>query len=317
MAEMRFPAASDPGSLPADEQLAVDATPAAASSGPPEVSAQPELQAYAGETPPPGDWLERVCPYLLSEDGTWRSTQPDLGHRCMAQEPPGELPPMFQERFCLSDRHVRCEWYKDAQASRSAAPEGDGADQPEGAHLSPSARSTSLMLGSSDGGPDAAGGGSRRPPRALLIALGLVGGFVVLVLIALLLGSRGGDGASNADGSPAATATTTAVPTTRPTRAPTPEPTTSPTADPAASGEPSAADVLILYEVQPGERLEAIAAHFDIKRRRIIRANEGMADAVPQVEAGQEVFIPVPATMSTEEISSLAGFLEFVEAPET
>ena len=37
------------------------------------------------------DWLDRICPYLLSEDGTYRSSQPDAGHRCTAQDPPATL----------------------------------------------------------------------------------------------------------------------------------------------------------------------------------------------------------------------------------
>jgi LysM repeat protein len=155
----------------------------------------------------------------------------------------------------------------------------------------------------------------------LLIALGLVGGFIALVLIALLLGGGGDDGAGEADSSPTATAVVTAAPTTRPTTRPTSAPTaastTSPTADPTRTGEPVLDDIRILYEVQPGERLEAIAAHFGIKRRRIIRANEGMVDAVPQVETGQVIIIPVPEGTSIEEITSLAGFDSFVEGPGT
>jgi LysM repeat protein len=236
----------------------------------------------------------------------------------MAQEPPAELPPLFQERFCLSDRHVRCEWYKDAQSSRAAAleQEGIGAEQVRSARFRPSVRSLPLALGPSDGSDQAAGRGAP-PRRLLLIALAVVGGFIVLVLIALLLGSGEDSGAGIADGSPAASAMATESPpvaaTPRSTTTPAAEPTTSTTGDPTTTGEPTAPDILIRYEVQEGEKLRAIADHFGISRRRIIRANEGMADAVRQVEDGQVIRVPVPAEMPREEITSLLGFVRFVE----
>jgi hypothetical protein len=58
--------------------------------------------------PAEGDWLASICPYLASEDGTYRSAEAHEGHRCTAQDPPATLPLAFQVRFCLTDRLTRC-----------------------------------------------------------------------------------------------------------------------------------------------------------------------------------------------------------------
>ena len=119
------------------------------------------------------DWLDRICPYLLSEDGTSRSSQPDERHRCTAQDPPATLPLAFQERFCLTDRHVRCEMYKVAEDARSQALAQDSipAEQVRKARFRPTVRSRPVALESSSSAPadpPAAAG----PDRQILIALG-------------------------------------------------------------------------------------------------------------------------------------------------
>lgn len=245
---------------------------------------------------PPAEWLQQVCPYLLSEDGTWRSTQPDPGHRCMAQDPPGELPPMFQERFCLSDRHVRCEWFKAAQTTPAAVATETGAAVGSMATAEVRPATTS-------------GGGSRGPTRPLLIGAALVGGFLVLVLIALIFGS--GDG-SDPDASPRATQAAGAGATAPP--GPTPGPTADPTVTLAPTEAPQPARILIEYEVQPDERLVLIAEKFGIRRQAIFRANEGMEDASPSVETGQTILVPASGEMSREDIAAVEGFVAFVDA---
>ena len=96
-----------------------------------------------------------LCPYLLSEDGTSRSSQPDERHRCTAQDPPATLPLAFQERFCLTDRHVRCEMYKVAEDARSQALAQDSipAEQVRKARFRPTVRSRPVALESSSSAP--------------------------------------------------------------------------------------------------------------------------------------------------------------------
>jgi hypothetical protein len=245
----------------------------------------------ASDSPPP-DWLDQVCPYLLSEDGTWRSTQPDPGHRCMAQDPPGELPPMFQERFCLSDRHVRCEWFKAAQTTRAVGTTSGPVEAVATAEVRPIKPS---------------GGGPSGPARPLVIGGALFGGFLVLLLIALIFGS--GDG-SDPDASPRATQAAGADTTPSPTS---PGETIDPTVTPVPTEAPPLARVLIEYEVQPDELVLLIAEKFGIRRQAIFRANEGMADAKPSVESGQTILVPASGDMSRDDIAAIPGFVAFVD----
>ena len=242
------------------------------------------------------DWLEQVCPYLLSEDGTWRSTQPDPGHRCMAQDPPGELPPMFQERFCLTDRHVRCEWFKAAQTSPPNADGSSGMEPIQSAQTAPSPRS---------------GGGPSRPVRPILIAAAFIGGFLVLVLIALLFGS--GDGSTDVGASPAATASAGSDSTPRPTSA---TGTIVPIATPAPTAAPALPEILIQYEVQADERLIRIANRFGTRRQDIYRVNKDLDAEAPKVEVGQIVLVPVSGEMSRRDIRAVPGFVAFVDVGE-
>jgi hypothetical protein len=145
-------------------------------------SAAPATAAAVTAEP---DWLDRICPYLLSEDGTYRSAEPDLGHRCTAQDPPGTLPLAFQERFCLTERHVRCEMYKEDQSARSAALEREGipAAQLQSARFRPSVRSVPLAIGPSRGG-QAVTGPSRRTAIVAASGIALVAIVVFVVVFA-------------------------------------------------------------------------------------------------------------------------------------
>jgi hypothetical protein len=249
------------------------------------------------------DWLSTICPYLQSEDGSYRSSRPDPGHRCAAQDPPGSLPLAFQERFCLTDRHERCEMYKYAQ-------ELTGSDQVTAGQLSGSPdrltrRSVSLPLGTS------AGGAFRRP--ALVAAAG-IGGVFLIVLLVLLMGSCSGGsgtpgGTDDASGAPQASG--------EPTRAP--EPTASPVSEvrqtPEATGggsvdatEAPQGAQLILYEVQEGEALLKIAETFGVTRRSLLVANPGMEDSRPYVQPGEIIVVPAPLTLTIEELEAIPGF---------
>jgi LysM repeat protein len=293
---MRFepavPIDADSGSLPAPDDDADLEPPAAV-----EVAA-------VGAAPAQGDWLDSICPYLVSDDGAYRSAQPDGSHRCAAQEPSATLPMAFQERFCLTSRHVRCEMYKYAQQTNPAG--GIPADQLHGAGAAATVRS--VAVASSNSGP-------RRPA---FVAAAAIGGVVIVVFVlALLLGSCSGEPAGVTPGesaSPAvgASAEPTPEPTPQPTPGPTPEPTPEPDPDrtdaPEATPAPEADEREVLYEVQVDEKLLRIAEAFGVSRRRIIRANEGMADKQPYVAPGQVIVVPVPASMSIEELEAIPGY---------
>jgi hypothetical protein len=155
---------------------------------PSQVGSDPASQS----TPSEADWLDRICPYLLSEDGTYRSTEPDADHRCMAQDPPGTLPTAFQERYCLTERHVRCEMYKFAHSARETAlgQEGIPAAQVKSARFRPSVRSVPLALGPSRGTATAAR--RNRPSTMVVVAAVGAAALVILVILGLTLGGSGG-----------------------------------------------------------------------------------------------------------------------------
>lgn len=268
---------------------------------------------------PGDDWLDRICPYLLSRDGSYRSSQPDTEHRCTAQDPPSTLPLAFQERFCLSERHVRCEMFKVAQSARSAAlgQEGIPADQVRTARFKPSVRSVPLALGPSSVARPARSG----PPRPLILALLGVGGLAILVFVlaALLGGGGGGSGAPDASSSPALPAATSTVPPSAAvvTRAPATAATnTAQPASPATGAqatEPPPAGMRIQYEVQADEALIAIAESFGTSRREILAANPGMAEQRPYTQPGDVIIVPVAPEMSRADIEAVPGFIGYVE----
>lgn len=273
-----------------------------------------------------GDWLDRICPYLLSEDGTYRSSEPDPGHRCTAQDPPSTLPTAFQERFCLSERHVRCEMYKVARSARSVALGQGGIpdDQLRTARFKPSVRSVPLAFGPAMGGQGGTGSGSRRPVVIAAIAISALA-VLIFALVLLLSGGRGPGPATGASPSPSveAPAPTTGVPSVTATPAAeatgdvTPEASIEATPDapasPVASAAPLAAEQLIAYEVQEGEALIAIAEAFGTSRRAILVANPDIVDQQPHTQPGDVIIVPVAASMSVEEIEAKPGFRRFVE----
>jgi hypothetical protein len=273
-----------------------------------------------------GDWLDRICPYLLSEDGTYRSSEPDPGHRCTAQDPPSTLPTAFQERFCLSERHVRCEMYKVARSARSVALGQGGIpdDQLKTARFKPSVRSVPLAFGPAMGAQSGSGTGSRRP---VIVAAIAVGGLAVLIFaVVLLLSGGGGSGPraaaspspsteapASTQGTPTVTATPPAAATSAVTFKASARATVEAPASSIASAAPPAAEVLIQYEVQEGEALIAIAEAFGTSRRAILAANPDIVDQQPHTQPGDIIIVPVAASISVEDIEATPGFRRFVE----
>jgi hypothetical protein len=285
---------------------------------PPTEAAVPPVDAdvVAGTelpTPPPvapvvtspveRDWLSTICPYLQSEDGSYRSSSPHPGHRCAAQDPPGSLPLAFQERFCLTDRHPRCEMYKYAQEMAGSGPVPAG--QAPGSPARPTTRSVSLALGT------AAGATARRP--ALLAAAGMAG-VILIVLLVLFMGScSGGAGMPDGSGDPSGAPGATAEPSRAPEPNASPPSETGPTPEATVGGsvdatEPPQDAQLVLYEVQEDEALRKIADAFGVTRRSILQANPGMEDSRPYVQPGEIIIVPAPAALSIEELEAIPGF---------
>ncbi len=283
---------SEPGvdeAEPADPDAA--ATGGADGADIPQAVAESPVQGPVGAPVVPGDWLAGVCPYLASEDGTYRSAEPDEGHRCTVQDPPGTLPLAFQERFCLTDRHTRCEMYKFAQEG------GEAGGTPAAELRSATARTARTSSGAAD---------SRRP---IVVAAAIAGIAIIVFLFVLLLGSCSSEPAGPAgEASPSAAASGQPAKTTKPER--TPEPTPEPDADstPDLTTPPSSAGFEILYQVQEDEGLVKIAQTFGTDRPAIVEANGGFGDKKPYVEAGDVIVVPVSGDMTIEEVEAVPGF---------
>lgn len=243
-----------------------------------------------------GDWLASVCPYLASEDGTYRSATPDANHRCVAVDPPATLPLAFQERFCLTERHPRCEMYKFAR-ERS---QDDGVPIPADRLA---ATATRPVQG-------AAGGGSSNRP-AIVAAAGIGGVAVLVLLLVLIMGSCSGGGGETEEPSAEAQPTqgAQATPTPRPT--PTPDRGPTPTPDADATEPPDVSGMTVFYEIQEGEALLKIAERFDITRNRLRKDNPVLEDMAPADMPGEVIEIPMPAGMTVEEVEALPGFRGF------
>jgi hypothetical protein len=235
-----------------------------------------------------------VCPYLASEDGTYRSAAPDEGHRCTAQAPAATLPLAFQERFCLTDRHPRCEMYKFAQ-------ETDAGGGIPVAQVPPTDPPTRRIRSGQ-------GGGSSRP--MLVAAAGIGGAVVLIVLLVLVMGSCAGDGGAVVEGE----ATPTPQATERPaaTPKPTPEPQATPTPEPDPDATPAvteeATDFTILYEIQPDEALRKVADTFGVSRNRLRRINPGLEALTPAQLPGTVIEIPIMGDMTLAEAEALPGY---------
>lgn len=243
------------------------------------------------------DWLATVCPYLTSEDGTYRAATPDEGHRCTAQDPAATLPLAFQERFCLTDRHPRCEMYKFAQETDASGgiPE---ASVPPTDPPTPTTRP--------------AGGG--RPNGPVLATLAGIAGLVIVVLLVVVMGSCAGDGepADDPDLATDEQATEAPASTQEPTPAPTPDPEDPSTPEPEADATPDAAAGeidLILYEIQPDEALRRISETFGITRNRIRRENPELENVANSDLPGIIIEIPIVGDMTLAEAQALPGYV--------
>ena len=272
-------------------------------------AAEPEPSADEVTAPPPtvgaapvvqGDWLASVCPYLASDDGTYRSAAPDEGHRCTAQDPAATLPLAFQERYCLTDRHPRCEMYKFAQEADSSGPIPAAQVPPTDP---PTPRTRRIPR---DG-----------PGRPLIMAGAGIGIIILIVVLVLLVSSCGGEGGSTVDPEasvhPQATEAPAATPEPTPEPTPTPEPEPTPEPDPDATPDETAegateTQIRILYEIQPDEALLRISETFGVSRNRIRRENPGLEDIAPADMPGTVIELPITGDMTLEAAEALPGY---------
>ena len=85
----------------------------------PDVRPSPAIPA----DPLAGRALSQICPYLVADDGTWRSSTVAREHRCAAVAPPALVAAEKQRRLCLTADHATCSTYEAALAARPMAPD--------------------------------------------------------------------------------------------------------------------------------------------------------------------------------------------------
>lgn len=268
----------------------------------------PRPSRDSGEGPrrdaiPSVDGLRRICPYLATADGAWRSANAVRDHRCNAVAPPVPLAIDKQRRLCLVSAHEDCPTYLAAVAARTdSRPQRTGPTRPI-------ARMTPLIL-------DQARFDLRLPAfradrtsgQALLV------GVLAVAFGAILLARPAGGAGSLESVSPGSIATGAApsadprstgaaggpssdAGTPTPTPDPTPEPTTATdapteapvtTASPAPSPAPSTSGET--YRVKSGDTLVAIAARYGTTSQILIELN-GIEDP-SKLRIGQILKLP-------------------------
>jgi LysM repeat protein len=247
-----------------------------------------------------------ICPYLIADDGAWRSSRPSRDHRCAAVTPAAALALDKQRRLCLGKAHSTCATHLAALAEAGGppyAPAGDGGDRAPlpgqaGATRWSIVRTAPVVL-------DVPGGGSpggRGPRRVGQWALA---GLMALALGAVLLArlpdaaptATGSPAVLGATGGPAAAGLVSATP--RPRAAvvtPAPEsvapsrvsrPSDRLTATPTAIASASMAAV---HVVAPGETLSALARAYGTTVEALQEANDLGTSTTIQI--GQELELP-------------------------
>jgi LysM repeat protein len=235
--------------------------------------------------------LAAICPYLVADDGAWRSARPTREHRCTAVEPPAPLPFAKQRRLCLTEAHRACPAYEAARERRAAdlAAVGITTTALAARQTRPLTRTIPVALDRPTAitGPIGVVQAYRRHGRVGLAALALLA--LLLVILARFMGGTPTPSPSPtptlfAGGSP--TGQQTAPPTAPPT---TPPPSLSPT---PGAPTPTPAATPIIYTVQRGDSLTAIAARYGTTVQALQNAN-GIAPG-DVIQPGQKIKIPVP-----------------------
>ncbi len=257
---------------------------------------------------PTSPQITAVCPYLLAEDGRWRSSTPAREHRCTAVTPAAALAADKQRRLCLVADHVECATYQVATGvgdligtSPDRRPDRSG-----GSGGRSIVRTAPLVL---DHGrlpmvsPTITA--DRRLGQAAL--LGLMAIAFVAIILARLSGGGAGDGGLGLAGGAVATATPRSTSQASPRPAASGEapvrtlvPTeVQPSVDPAASSEPAATDEPsaeatdappTTYKVKRGDTLSGIAAEFGTTVAVLVDIND--IDDPSALRVGQVLDLP-------------------------
>jgi LysM repeat protein len=247
-----------------------------------------------------------ICPYLLADEGAWRSATPAREHRCTAVSPAAVLAPDKQRRLCLTREHTGCATFLVAtgQGERKA-------DSPMRIERVPRAgardivRTVPVVL--DRGRVTLALPGTieleRHVGQIALIALMAVA--FIAILVARLPGDGSGGGAGAGALDPTATARIFAVETptpgptdpkplrtlvpteVEPSAEPAAEATEAPTAEPTKTPRASEAET---YKVKRGDTLSGIAAEFGTTVKALQRLND--IDDPRSLRVGQVLELP-------------------------
>jgi LysM repeat protein len=220
--------------------------------------------------------VREVCPYLVADDGTWRSAYAAREHRCGAVTPPAPLTVAKQRQLCLLVAHEGCATYLAARAvADEAAPLTPGDD---GAALWPSQAAPPLVLEPARRMGALPTASAKNGGQALVVGL-MVVAFLVLVIARTQSpgGLTGGSAAPSLSGLVAATSAP--APTSRPSpsdAAPSAgaslEAAIAPTADPSTP-DPATPEAT-RYRVKAGDTLTTIASRFGVSVKKLKAAND-------------------------------------------
>lgn len=260
----------------------------------------------------------RVCPFLVSEAGDWRSIHGSRAHVCSAVHPPARVAVPKQRKLCLVPAHRGC-------ATRAAAlslqPDPPAPPAPSGAGLWPPSRTTPILLEPPGSTGRLLGPSRERAGQVALVSLMVVAFAIMVVARSSPPGAAGG--ALGSQGSPAAETMPpgASVPPSAPAASPAgsippgppgahpsigaapgvqapgspagqPGPAGSPSAGPSlgTGGEASPSAAPRRYTVKAGDTLRGIAASFGVRPREIAEAN-GITDP-SRIRIGQVLLIP-------------------------
>ena len=244
--------------------------------------------------------VREVCPYLVAEDGTWRSAYAAREHRCGAVAPPAVLAIAKQRQLCLLAAHEGCATYLAARAvaddTTPLTPGDDGAAlwQPPAAPplvLEPARRMGALPTASAKNGG-----------QALIIGLMVV---AFLVLVIARTQTPGGAAGASAGPSLSGLVAATSTPAATPRPSPTPQPSASTEAPSASVDESLDGAIAALddpatpdpatpeptrYKVKAGDTLSGIAVRFGVTVKQLRAANK-ISDP-RALKIGQVLVIP-------------------------
>jgi LysM repeat protein len=243
---------------------------------------QPAVDARAARS------LTRVCPYLATADGGWRSSSVSRDHRCRAVSPPAPLAADKQRRLCLTGDYPTCATFEAARAARPVAHDRMPI-LPR-----PLARTAPVVLDHGRLGiAMPAVRADRTTVQTVLVVL-LALAFAAIVLARL----TGGEVPAGVVGSPSVAASSapggggSAAPaaTRRPTSAP-----SGGSAAPAGSGgvggsSAAPGETAQTYKVKAGDTLIGIAAKYGTTAKAIAELN-GLSDP-SSLRSGQVLRIP-------------------------